>query len=487
MEVLNKGIIRFIIGVIASYLFLYFKYDYNFRSMPIIAWSFMLFTGLIYVMKEYIVTNIFKIGEFKEKLSSNKERVLREIIKWGAGLIGIAFVWSLENSGHEWQETVINYGVYGYAFILFLFLVYSYFIFENHVDIIQKSTESIKLLKTLETRYFDFKKDYLQFKYKISWQDKLYNDDFAEINTLWLILKNQYLKTEKETIDKPNTEIISSISYYPKIVKALLQYYLLDNTNAKVTLVSTMLPEFFYNFPSHITGEKELCFFRQEFVDTYRKDLEDFIIQFKKNITKKFGKETAKNRENIKKEKATFQRYTLVHNSTRDREEIFSLENIKKSMKFGIGSHPCKTPYRIDNNEYVNIDSGNKSNYQAYEVDYEDERSIYDKFCENFHISKETSYIRVLNDTDLDDLRGNYDFMLIEDGDKHICIKALLSLSNNTVSLKVIEGDDISEIKSIFGGVIDKTSKNNNSKDEGVNNKYPYKISIKDFPSAVSN
>jgi len=310
-------------------------------------------------------------------------------------------------------------------------------------DLKNEQSESLKLINSDVSKirkYSDvFIKEHKKIKHHISWQNKIYQNG-SNLDFLWLLLKNEYMAIEKDNIE--NNKIITSIKYYPYIVKSILDYFLLNDATGKanVKLVSTMLPEHFFNFPSHIKGNQKLCYFKQEFVDEYRENLEKFIKKFKNKFPNDID---------------SFQRYTLVSENnafSKNLNDLFSKAELDYSKRLYKENNYRLGFYSKNTDEKYHLENFKKNeNIQAYILSAKKthgSKSVSSYFVDNFHLSSETSYISSLNENDLNSLKGFYDFMIIETNNKKIYIKASISLENETVVIEPIAETD--ELDNVF-------------------------------------
>ena len=318
-----------------------------------------------------------------------------------------------------------------------------YLIIFEFMKILEVSSTSSEILNRINDNKDIYSKEMEKIAHHLSWSKNIYRNG-QELDTLWVLLKNDYLSIERKTIDKKN--IITSLEYYPAIVKSILKHYLISmrHPDTKIELVTTMLPEHFFNFPSYTRKDKNLLYRQQNFVDDYRKNLVE-IIELLKN--KNYSKDS-------------FQRYTLVYgdqDNTKYDDEIYTLEEIYESKKIYISEESSPiTCYEKDKLSYKECSIVNKS---AYTIDYKEDNEkdrikLIDFFQNSLHLSGETSYIVPLTKDNLVKLSKNYDYLLIKSKECDICIKANISLDNNSVLIEIIEGIKLKEIKSTHKRVI---------------------------------
>lgn len=272
--------------------------------------------------------------------------------------------------------------------------------------------------KKLSYHIEDIEYNIKNLRYSENWHNKIKSSELNK--NIWKHIATKYFEIQRGYLRDEN-KIITSLDYYPSITKQLFEKYKNQKTS-KFEIISTMLPQHYFNFPiKKICDEKTKQISQKckkiDFVNTYRKDIANLV----KNI-----KET--------KNTMTFKRYTLLVNSEEESvyNGLFSIGEFNKSKKIFLERDKNNHEEFIDDN---NVYRENSISSCSSDI------TPYKYFTDELHSEK--AIIKLIEENEIGGKLNNFNFLRIEHTvykkSSIIYIVAEISISKNLVSLEIID------------------------------------------------
>lgn len=270
-------------------------------------------------------------------------------------------------------------------------------------------------LVSLQTNVEDIEQNVKNLRYSENWHDKVRTSVSNKV--IWKHIATKYFDIQRGYLENEN-KIITSLDYYPSITKQLFEKYLRQKT-AKFEIISTMLPQHYFNFPMYKTCDEKTKKIIQkckkvEFVDIYRKDIATLVRQIDNS-----------------KNNMTFNRYTLLLDSEVGFHGLFSVNEFNKSKDVFLERNNNSDDFIDDNNIYrENIKQKKSTDITPYQY-----------FIDELHSN--TAIIKLLKEKEISERLKNFNFLRIEHKVNNkisiIYIVAEISISKHLVSLEIID------------------------------------------------
>ena len=273
-------------------------------------------------------------------------------------------------------------------------------------------------LTSLQTNVEDIEQNVKNLRYSENWHEKVRTSISNKV--IWKHIATKYFDIQRGYLENEN-KIITSLDYYPSITKQLFEKYLRQKT-AKFEIVSTMLPQHYFNFPMYkICDEKTKKIIQKckkvEFVDIYRKDIATLVRQIDNS-----------------KSHMTFNRYTLLLDSESEVgfHGLFSVNEFNKSKDVFLERNSNKLDDFIDDNNIYRENSKQKKSTDITPYSY---------FIDELHSNN--AIIKLLQEKEISERLENFNFLRIEHKVNNkistIYIVAEISISKHLVSLEIID------------------------------------------------
>jgi len=295
-------------------------------------------------------------------------------------------------------------------------------------ELITFSLEMKNNIHKLSNNIEDIEQNIKNLKYSENWHNKIKTS--VANKTIWKHIATKYFEIQRGYLENEN-KVITSLDYYPSITKQLFEKYKKQKT-AKFEIISTMLPQHYFNFPiKKICDGKTKRIIQQckkvDFVNTYRKDISELVRKIKNS-----------NNNMI------FNRYTLLLDSNDETgfNGLFSVTEFDKSKKVFLERDINKIDDFVDDNNIYRENSEQKNTTDITPYDY---------FMNELHSEK--AKIKLLKQDEIDERLGNFNFLRIEHKINRetsiIYIVAEISISKNLVSLEIIDNSNFKRFKEL--------------------------------------
>lgn len=302
---------------------------------------------------------------------------------------------------------------------------------DNKKVIVELKALSLTLNKTVDSLQMnveDIEQNIKNLRYSENWHNKIRTSISNKV--IWKHIATKYFDIQRGYLENEN-KIITSLDYYPSITKQLFEKYLKQKT-AKFEIISTMLPQHYFNFPiKKLCDEKTKKIIQKcqkvEFVDTYRKDIASLVRQI-----------------NNSKNNMTFNRYTLLLDSRNETgfNGLFSIEEFDKSKNIFLERNHNKLDDFIDDNNVYRENDKKKKSTDITPLNY---------FMDELHSNK--AIIKVLNKNEINTRLENFNFLRIEHKINRevstIYIVAEISISKHLVSLEIVDNSNLKRFQEL--------------------------------------
>ncbi len=434
------------------------RYKYLIYGIITIVFTFI---GL-YVLSKYI-KDIFSILDYYSifKDITDESMTQKEITSKIAEVVK-----KMDNLKEKFSEieTAISMGAALFLFILFYFFIFLFYIVmqmkRTQKSLIDHSSilESIdEWKKFYEDNSLEYSIELNKIRHMLHWDDKIQNNETSFHKKMWRKLKIAYIEEELKNIK--NDKIVTNLSYYPHITRSIFETFLDSGEEIIFTLVSTMPPKHYFNFPAEKIDDMQLHY-SIDFVDKYRQNLQEIVSHIK-------------DKENI-----TFNRYTLVsdeklNENFKNQTDIISYAEfvgLKKEFlsRNGNGTEGFKKEPLTELSEFQDKTTAipgyknkNKFNIKLKdEVEGQDKTSlvsVLEYYKEYLHANQKTSKIIRLKEETIKANLQDLNFLRIEQNETIIYIHASLDIEDQVVVIQIYSSSE-----SNIGKFYEQINDNNN-------------------------
>lgn len=264
----------------------------------------------------------------------------------------------------------------------------------------------------------------------LHWNGKVEQQNDYFHKSMWIQLKKAYLYEETKNIK--DNKIVTNLNYYPNITKLIFKSFLDTKDEIKFTLVSTMPPDYYFNYPGKINNKQ--IKYKHDFIDEYRKSLVSIVKKINDN-------------DNV-----DFNRFTLLSPSS---EELDS--NIQNKTDIINQNEFCKLKNQYlkeINNSFVQEDLVNHpdciedkeknfdNNLKFYEIKEDGSISVLDYYINRLHAKNSKSKVIILQKNTIKAKLKLLNFLRIQKGETAIYIHAELDIKKKIAIINIDSSED---------------------------------------------